>query len=228
MVTQDTMDLGIFFQLLYQSGQNQRDREIAHDLNNHLSVLSMQVNMIARALGRDDWELALRKSTEIQETAKRIQQFAEQLSQPVKQSPRVETTDMGVLVAETLSFIRYLPELADLPIHWTQPETPLVVPCYTSGIKLTLIGFLYAVKQVAESPQVQFTIDTENPVSPRLTATLLTPTASDTPLKFPKQTEQFPGAIPMRQLMHSLDAEMTGFRIELKEGETMSAVCIFQ
>ncbi|MCF7802027.1 MAG: hypothetical protein K9N34_08405 [Candidatus Marinimicrobia bacterium] len=224
---QDTMGLGSFFQLLYQFGLSQRDREIAHDLNNHLSVLSMQVNMIARALTREDRELALRKSTEIQETAQRIQQFAEILSQQTRQKSPVEKTNLNDLVEETLSFLKYLPEIADLPVHWEQPKTPVVVSCYTDGVKLTLLSFLYAVKQVADSPQVQLAIDTENRGSPRLTATLRTPSLSGSPLKFPKQKDRLPGAIAMRQLMHNLDGEGAGFRIELNEGETLSATCIF-
>ncbi|MCF7797921.1 MAG: hypothetical protein K9N11_08180 [Lentisphaeria bacterium] len=227
MVTQDRMNLGKFFQLLYQFGQSHRDQEIAHDLNNHLSVLSMQVNMLTRALTREDRELAMRKSDEIQETAQRIQQFAEFLNQPAQQRITISETNLGQLIEETLSYLNYLPEIADVSVHWERPTKPVVVSCSPAGVQLTLLGFLYSVKQIVDAPQVHFVLDTKTGTSHRLTCTLQRSLSTKTPLKFPRQTEQLPGSIPLRHLLHNFDGESAGFRIELNEDDTLSVACIF-
>lgn len=227
MVTRNAMDLGKFFQLLYKHGHGQREREIAHDLNNHLSVLSMQTNMIVRALAREDRELALRKSDEIQETAKRIQDYTETLNRHAQQQLSVEKTNLGAVVEETLAFSKFLPDLDSITVQWQAPKTPVFVSCYADGVKLVLLGFLYAVEQVPESSTVQLTLDRTNTGSARITATLGTPPLSGSTLRFTTQTGQSPGATPLRQLMRNLDSEETGFRIELNEGETLSVACVF-
>jgi len=223
----DDSTLGDFFNLIYRQGQTFTEHEIAHSINNHLSVLSMQINMMSRGLAQGDAEIVQRKIAEITETAKRIQSFARTLSDPGENSANLSSIDLDAVVRETLGFIRVLPALANVQVEYANPDHAIIVNCDAEGIKLVLISFLYSARQVVEHPLVHLSIDEK--MVPRdavqLVCELLNEPSAGESLKYPLENSHHPGAAPMRQLKRILESESNNLQLTLMDGDCLRLIC---
>lgn len=224
----DIAKLGEFFRLLYGHGLSINEHEIAHTINNHLSVLSMQVNMVSRALTRNDTELVLRKVNEITDTAKRIQDFAQSLSEHEVNPPIFEQFDLNNVIQETLDFIKVLPMLSRIGIDFSPTAGPVIVNSFADGVKLLLLSFFHSAVTITENPMVRISVEGNGSGTKQLSVELGDSSGLGNSLKFPMQTSSFPGATPMRQLKRILESETSNLQVKLQEGDCLGMICTFE
>jgi signal transduction histidine kinase len=101
--------------------------EVSHELNNLLSVVLIQLQVLQGAIRKKDFDRSDERAQDLVKSIRKIRTFAENLLVRASASNEAKPVDLNVLVAEFTGFIRTLPKYRGGVIE-TQfdPELPAV------------------------------------------------------------------------------------------------------
>ncbi|MBD3402116.1 PAS domain S-box protein [candidate division GN15 bacterium] len=133
--------------------------DIAHEINNYLSILMGNIELLPMILKKGDEEKVNKKLGIMKDTTDKIARFADGLMEGPQDEAKLESTDLNQLVANVLAFLKPQNKFDDIELDADLSCDVPLVDLDSGQVQQLLVNFVYnaaeAVQQLAGDRRIR-------------------------------------------------------------------------
>lgn len=225
----DILQIERYFDSIYRYSKAANSREIAHSINNILTVLTMQNAMLIRSLDDGKTAKAIQRAEVIREVLNDLRNLSENLAKEKHITPFLQDVFINNIVKETLSFAQIFPNLSECEILIDLKSEPDVCYIEPDSIRMLLLSFLQNSTSIYSKPDISIStfIDKESGnIILEAIATEGEEHGLDEVMKEkPEKVGSKPGEIPLRSMKGFVESLNSNVQLFLIEKERFGFTC---
>ncbi|MCH8012784.1 MAG: HAMP domain-containing histidine kinase [Candidatus Marinimicrobia bacterium] len=225
----DLIQIQSFFDSIYRYSNAINSREIAHSINNILTVLSMQHAMLIRSLNDGKTAKAIQRAEVIREVLNDLRNLSENLAKEKHITPFLQDVFINNIVNETLSFAQIFPNLSECEILIDLMSEPDVCHIEPDSIRMLLLSFLQNATSIYSKPDISIStfIDKESGkiILEAIAKEGEQPGLDEFMKEKPEKVGSKPGEIPLRFMKGFVESLNSNVQLFLIERERFGFTC---
>lgn len=226
---QNLSDYERLFDLIYRYSKAAMAREIAHSMNNSLTVLSMQRDILEGALRKEHSTNALKRAEDMREAINNLCELSENLVKSTELPRLQENVSVNEIVEETLTYAQLFPYLSKCLISLRLTDEPSVYEVDSHSIKMLLLSFVQKSGRVYSKPLISISTTSDKKSGGFFIYANAqdqeTPGLAELEGDIPRTVGSRPGEIPLRKMKWLIESINSNVQLSLTEEDNIGFTC---